>query len=289
MSSRHLQAHQWFDMLSLQADIRKLQSQRRKYRSRLTDSVCAAADQYSELDERITELNGQFLNLSDLSESLSTVDIHDLQARVDAIQDQVDSFEPLISKGVLDALMERTDVVDAVKALKQLQSGRSHAPLHSMHAHVSGTEMQTLRDNAEVQIAAELEAVKRSRVIAVAAIEAEAQVCFYRTDLDHSFITDNPQTIIAPSSLKRKRSMLEDDLRAGSVACDDASADHLTHSPAEPSVRALDAEHSSTTTSTTEGLAPPSKRAKSVASTVVHTATAVALGAVVTWGALAFS
>jgi hypothetical protein len=136
--------------------------------------------------------------------------------------------------------------------------------------------MKTLRNNAEKVIGAEIEAVKAVRSSAIVALEAETQVCLHPTIAETNFLTDNAQI---PSSLKRKRSLSEDE-------CFNCSDVGESSSNAGTQASTVD----STLTSKEVGIqVPKMKRARKILSVVVQTTTAVTIGAAITWSALAFS
>jgi hypothetical protein len=91
-----------------------------------------------------------------------------------------------------------------------------------------------------------------------------------RYEVEYVFLTHRVQTAAVP--LKRKRSMLEDD---------DNEAVNTRTSSAGGS--ALD------TNALANNTPPLPKRSKGIATTAIQTATAITLGAVATWGVLAFS
>lgn len=131
--------------------------------------------------------------------------------------------------------------------------------------------MKALCEKAEMQIVADLEAVKAARMSALAAIASEVQVrpC---QDTDRHSSSDTQQTPL-PTSLKRKRG--DDEGEDVSAGC--ASAGMMRCGSAVTARRSM------------EITARSRKRARRLMSTVVQTATAVTVGAIVTWSALAFS
>jgi hypothetical protein len=134
-----------------------------------------------------------------------------------------------------------------------------------------GIEMKALRENAERQIAAEVESVTAARMAALDAIEYSVQVRLSRGPVDGA--SANTQQTPPPTSLKRKRS--DDD------EGEDPSVGQVTMSDAAtlcPAMRSID-----------EIGARSRKRARRIMSTLVHTAAAITVGAVATWSVLAFS
>jgi hypothetical protein len=128
--------------------------------------------------------------------------------------------------------------------------------------------------DAEAKLAKELEALKQAHANVLTA--SENLVRRQRYEVKHVFLNHRVQTVVAP--LKRKRSMLDDD--------DDREAVTTRASSAAPMTSAGAMDDSALANSD----APPSpKRSKGIATTAVQTATAITLGAVATWGVLAFS
>jgi hypothetical protein len=125
--------------------------------------------------------------------------------------------------------------------------------------------MKALRDTTADQVEYELTALKATRAQADAKLAELSQVRTQTRDgggcLSHT--AQSICTAIPPSSspLKRKRDALEDEDASESASCARVSA--LRQSPP--------------------------KRARRVASAVVHTAAAVTVGAVAAWSALAFA
>lgn len=144
-------------------------------------------------------------------------------------------------------------------------------------------------------MATELEAVRAARDAALATIAAHAeapQVRIGDTDTSGPPHRETPQTPVL-SSLKRKRSDEsdenedEDGLKRSvdiGVGVGDA-ADVTMADAADPTTFTT-----TNTTTNTSGIDVPSpKRARRIATAVLHTATAVTVGAVAAWSALAFS
>jgi prefoldin subunit 5 len=101
------------------ADISKLHSQRRKHKARLDTNFRSLSDQYNDLEERMTEMTGLYTTLSDQTENLAQVDLPEVQALVDTIQDKIDSFTPLQEsiKDSLTRIQNISDTVDGIKAM----------------------------------------------------------------------------------------------------------------------------------------------------------------------------
>jgi hypothetical protein len=127
-----------------------------------------------------------------------------------------------------------------------------------------------------MKMTAELEAVKAARIDALALISSQVQVRQLQSTYSLEQDSDTSQTAI-PTSLKRKRLDGEDEHESESVGNGEESLTVIKPAPI-------------TTVTRIDGIAVPSpKRARRIAATVLHTATAATIGAIATWSALAFS
>ena len=176
-------------------------------------------------------------------------------------------------------------------------------------------EMRLLRETSRAQIAAELEAIKAMRETAMAnIIEAQAQaaqasqVCTNTfkvliEQLVHTSLTISQTPVLL--SLKRKRDDTDeneetDESENIQQAVDDIADDviDLTNQDKDnmvvdegvsiPLTKAEFLEAAARTHRQIDA-PPPRKRTRRIASVLAQTATAVTIGAVVTWSALAFS
>jgi hypothetical protein len=273
-------------LAALRADVSRLDN-RQKARSQV--QACVMANRCAELEDRVTELNGLYISLSDQADNAASVDVTDLQAQVDAMEDQIEAFAPLIRDCVDSALSVKADAEDTVASLKSLY-----------------TEIKAYRQDAAVQLKAHLEAIDQARLDALAALKAEAQVQA-QLQAQANQITTVPclqpdptsQPIVAvQTSLKRKRRIYDTGVESHSAADDDTPAPPLiVEKQAEEVVVAAPEASDPLTESplaTERTLGPltgapsPAKRRR-ILSSVVRTTSAIALGAVVTWSALAFS
>lgn len=224
----------------------------------------------------------------DQVENVTLVDIPDLQAQVEALQHQLDVPPATDAQALVSVLHERDDVKTGIQTLQDLVIGKLLWNLcNCLPSSELRAEMRALRENTQAQMAAELEAFKAARQAALETINAQvAQL--YNTGV-------SAQSPGPSASLKRKHSddegedeiMSEVVSRAGPVRLDIgvgvgeqavAMMDEQTASPSSPN-----------DTNNTRDVPSPPKRQRRLASIAVHTATAVTLGAVATWSALAFS
>ncbi|KAF8063428.1 hypothetical protein FPV67DRAFT_1506500 [Lyophyllum atratum] len=273
----------------LQGEVAKLQTHRRKYKARFNTNVHLISDKLSDLDERVSDVNAQYTMLVDRVDG-TDVDISDLQAQIDALRDQAEAF-PAMSDEIM--LHERSDVRASIETLRELV-----------------LEMRNLRESTQKQMSAELEAVRAARDAALATIaqHVEAQVCIIRSAADEwrSERLQTPAPALTPTatSLKRKRS--DDEADEGIEGVRERVL-HLRTPEDDGVVGASDAadvtmaEAAGPITSANEATTvcchrdhdllrpPPPKRLRRITTVAVQTATAVTVGAIVTWSALAFS
>ncbi|KAF5375888.1 hypothetical protein D9615_008200 [Tricholomella constricta] len=259
----------------LQSEVSKLQAHRRKYKARFNTNVHLISDKLSDLDERVSDVNAQYMMLLDSVDSAVEVDLPDLQAQIDALRDQVETLPTMTTEPLLH---ERSDVKASIETLHELV-----------------VEMRNLRESTQEQMSAELNAVRAARDAALAKIAAQVEA----------------QTLVLPTpapcvvSLKRKRVEDEGDAKK------DAGRELVLRAPENEDgggagvsgtadVMMADATTLANTRSITSTaelchhhdvhvVPPPPKRARTIATVAVQTATAVTVGAIATWSALAFS
>jgi hypothetical protein len=261
----------------LQFDVSKLHSHRRRYDN---SNVEVISGKLAQFDDRLAEVNAEYTMLFDQVDTIHHVDIPDIQAQLGGLQERVDDLPDLFStpdyrEYTPQPLHEREDVKVNIQALQCLVD-----------------EMRILRENSQARMAAELEAIKAMRETALANIaEAQAQAA-------------NASQTPVLLSLKRKRDDTDEneevderenaqqgvdnvDVR-GSV--DLANQDKDVVMDEDLSVPSTKPDVLAATAGTHHRLdaRPPRKRARQIASVLAHTATAVTVGAVVTWSALAF-
>ncbi|SJL09210.1 uncharacterized protein ARMOST_12586 [Armillaria ostoyae] len=158
-----------FDMKAaldeVKAEVSKLDAQRRKYKLRFNANTHTMKDKLSDLDERVTDVNGLCTSLIEQVDNLCHMDIPDLQAQIDALQDQ--------EQGQEDLLNEREDVESNLQVLRDLVA-----------------DMRTLRETTEQQMAAELEAVRRAREAAINAMSETLPPMSLKRKRDDSEVED---------------------------------------------------------------------------------------------------
>lgn len=299
----------------LKAEIQRLTLHRRKLKLRLTNHSTAVLDRIASMQDDIADVKGQCSNLNELVEGAVHFDVPDLQTQIDEIRKRLgmrvseeddEDMEgekeepPQMIKEMVEELQRRVEAlvkeekeekkeIDAklgkaatIAELKKEKSLREegektvNAQLEATIAELKSLreqnerELKSFRDQNERELKlfseqserdmkAHLEAIAAAKEDALKAI-ADAQINAIAAQNEHA------------SSLKRKRSEEDDEPSMDSMMQDISPVTV----PVDPS--------------TTSG-EPAPKRAKTnrFASAVVKTAGMVTVGAVVTWGALAFS
>ena len=265
----------------------------------------------AQFDDRLAEVNAEYTMLFDQVDTIHHVDIPDLQSQLGGLQERVDELPDFFSTPDYrectpqPGLHEREDVKANIQALRSLVDGMSIWVGINDLLMCLFLEMRVLRETSQVQMAAELEAIKVMRETAMFNIaEAQAQaaraseVCTNTSKvlIEQCFTPlDGSQSPVL-LSLKRKRDDTDENEEVaqseniqqsvnveGSINLANQDKDvvldenvSVPYTRPEVLVAAVD-------------VPPPRKRAKRIASVLAHTATAVTIGAVVTWSALAFS
>jgi valyl-tRNA synthetase len=219
--------------------------------------------------------------LFDQVDTIHHVDIPDLQTQLGGLQERMDEFpDPFSTPFPMERaplLEDRAEVNANIQALQSIVR-----------------EMRLLRETSKAEMAADLEAIKDMRANAMAnIIEAQAQA------------VKASQTPVL-LSLKRKRDDTdvnenvdesEDIQQEAAVDITDGVIDLINQDKdvvvvdedvSVPLTKAEFLEAAAKTHRQVDG-PPPRKRTRRIASVLAQTATAVTIGAVVTWSALAFS
>ncbi|CAA7264543.1 unnamed protein product [Cyclocybe aegerita] len=290
----------------IQDDLARLHNHRRKHRSRINSTLQLITDRFNQFDDRLAEVNAEYTSLFDQVDTIQHVDIPDLQGELEAIQERVDDIpsrlttpEPMEkSPAPAPVLTEREDVKASVQALHSLVD-----------------EIKLLRKTTQQQATEELEAIKVLREAAmsdIATAQAEVKALALQAKQAQQAAAAAMQATKTPvlTSLKRKRddtdeneegsgasekcvsavekesenSVVAAGLKGEDVEMDEGAAAPIPTAAFVP----MDVDLVKTRVVVVDG-PRPRKRARRFASIVAHTATAVTIGAVVTWSALAFS
>jgi len=257
----------------LQIDMSKLHNHRRKYKARFNSNVEVISGKLAQFDDRLAEVYAEYTMLFDQVDTIHHVDIPDLQVQLGGLQERVDELpDPFSTPDPREftpqpSLHEREDVKANVLALESLVD-----------------EMRLLRETTREQMAAELEAIKVMRATAMAEVQAQAAKASQtpvllslkrkRDDTDENEEADESENIQQAEGFidlanQDKVLVVDEDVSVPSAKPEVLEAAARTY-------RQLDAP-------------PPRKRTRRIASVLAQTATAVTIGAVVTWSALAFS
>ena len=294
----------------------KLHNHRRKYKARFNSNVEVISGKLAQFDDRLAEVNAEYTMLFDQVDTIHHVDIPDLQTQLGGLQQRMDELPDLISSPDPTeyytpqyGLYEREDAEAKIQALQLLVDGMFNWVGIKDLLMCVFLEMKVLRETSQVQMAAELEAIKAMRETAMADIaEAQAQtaameVCTntFKVLNEQCFTPFDDSQSPVLLSLKRKRddtdeneavdeseNIHQSDDVEGSVALANQDKDMVMDE--DVSVSSTNPEVLAAGTGSLQQVdAPPRKRARRIASVLAHTATAVTIGAVVTWSALAFS
>jgi chromosome segregation ATPase len=111
----------------------KLQAHKRKYKNRFNTNVHTISDKLLDLDERVSDVNAQYTMLLDQVEHATHVDIPDLQAQVEALQNQAEAVPALRAMSSESLLHERTDVKASIQTLRELVDGKSAVNAYDWH------------------------------------------------------------------------------------------------------------------------------------------------------------
>ncbi|KAF9444063.1 hypothetical protein P691DRAFT_737025 [Macrolepiota fuliginosa MF-IS2] len=248
----------------LQDEIDDLQIQRRKYKSKFNANVHTVTDKFHELEDRVNDMSAQYSLFMDQIESVTHGDVPDLQAQIDDLLDQqgVGRMDvEQLKRGVAECTEKISKVDEDMKASKdrdvEMRDEKEEVQRYLNTLRGLVEEMKTLRNLTEQEVKTELETLHQLR---------------------ESILKDAEAT-----PLKRKRSIE-----------DEGDRDTTTDEHAEVPTNGDVTMHSAT-------LRPcgveiqihdrpsPRKRARKFVSVAAQTATAVTMGAVATWVALAFS
>ncbi|KAF8623871.1 hypothetical protein AX17_007273 [Amanita inopinata Kibby_2008] len=255
-----------YEVNKLKDDVTKLQLSHADIRGLVNTELDDLIAKLGSVEKRLTGLNDDWRGCMKNVDSSIHAEIPKIQDNLNLLQAQFNSFaESRFSsahgtvadtkQNGLELLHERADVKESIETL-----------------HLLVLDMSILRDKTQQQMAAELEAVRAARNTAIANIVVTMSKPMNETP--------------TPTTLKRKRDD-EDEEEEGT--------ENVKENGEVPQECAMDVVENGTSLDSTVGpnvdgiIVPTPKRARRVASAVVQTATAVALGAIATWSALAFT
>ncbi|KAJ7584753.1 hypothetical protein C8J56DRAFT_1088499 [Mycena floridula] len=249
----------------LKAEVLKLNQSRRKYRYRFNNNMQTLLGKLGDLRDDVSDSTSTWTALGERVDDITNWDLPELQSRLDALEDRLGELES-----------EDKSNKASLKTLNQTLS--------------SIQSRETDKDNGvDVGLAAIADA-RESALAAIAAAQAVlSQVCVGEGSAVEERETDpDPVQTPVPVSLKRKRSDEQDEDEVTEPSMDigietgQGSANSGTWEQQRSNMK--------TSELTTSGIdVPAPKRARRLAKVVAQTATAVTIGAVVTWSALAFA
>ncbi|KAF5347452.1 hypothetical protein D9756_011111 [Leucocoprinus leucothites] len=258
---------------NLQNEIDILQAQRRKYKTKFNANVHTVTDKFHELEDKMNDMAAQCTLFMDQIEDVTSGDVPDIQARIDDLVDEDDAHRRDIDDLMKRAAIceERDDETDDFSMLERerLQEEKERAQKYLDTLKVLIDDMKALRAVTEQEMEAELANLRQ-----------------LRESIMHE--QNDPST-----PTKRKRTL-------------DDEGDHYSDTIDNTTTHAHDEEfhdapmHSSDEDGTMQPQCSigfhishdqpsPRKRARRIASVAAQTATAVTMGAVAAWVALAFS
>ncbi|KIM44075.1 hypothetical protein M413DRAFT_25557 [Hebeloma cylindrosporum] len=272
----------------LQSEVNKLQIHKRKYKARFNSNVHVVTEKLAEFDDRLAEVNAEYTILFDQVDSMHHVDIPDMQEQLNGLQDRMDDFPSPFST---PEPAPRTKTPAPAPDLSEREDVK--ASIQALHALVE--EMRTLRDTAQQEI--------DEQVVAIKAMRANEAAAMIARNLSRTEAAEASQTPVL-TSLKRKRDdtdengdeVVEAQAEAGGGANVTEENPERSGAAANDVMMMMMDGMAAPIPITDVGLAiqkpespPPRKRARRFVRAMAQTATAVTIGAVVTWSALAFS
>ncbi|PPQ88368.1 hypothetical protein CVT25_002114 [Psilocybe cyanescens] len=292
---------------SLKVDVTKLHSHRRKYKARFNSNVQVISEKLGEFDDRLLEVNAEYNVMANQVERIQEMDIAELNSHLEMIQDSVDEIAEERDEDVEERKRDKEDVESSLTEL-----GAAIA------------ELKAFRDETKNQIDEEISSIKALHEATVARMTAQdtqyqqtkelllqCQEIQARLEAQANTEVGASQTPVL-TSLKRKRDDTDENEDVDEsekcerenmvVDCEMNAVGHAPASTAGSSSRYVIDDNASSAEG--EGIVelsgplakayvgdapPPRKRARRFVKVAAQTATAVTVGAVITWSALAFS
>jgi predicted nucleic acid-binding Zn-ribbon protein len=221
-------------------------------RGDLRDSIKTMEGRVNALQSSVTDIKNRH--------ALTEDDLYDLQHQVDMLEPESDQLFARL-EAAEDKLSTLSDLQDQVSELQSKADAESCDNFASPIADVKACadalsalviEMKTLREETEKRVEEKIQTIQTARTEALSVIAAEVETF---------------------KSLKRKHSEIE--IEVPPPAKMDIVVEEAPAAAAKPELPIEDYRHA--------------KRPKRMMLSIAHTATAMAVGAVATWSALAFS
>jgi len=256
----------------------------------LTVSLGNLKDEVAKLQLRQEDLNELTEKLEERMNDLNVI-LSIVEGSTNANASELQAAQSLISKvqQALVALTEATESAAEAKQQAEPLDERQDVKEHIEAQHQLISEMQAMRDDAQLQITTELELVKAARELAVTNIQE---------------MVAQAQSPSAPKSLKRKRDDGDDEGQESNEEhneCDLPAQLDMMMDVVDGQVKCRESQTVNKAVGDDTGLdstigpnvngviVPTRKRQRKVASTILQTVTAVTLGAIATWSALAYT
>jgi len=275
----------------IEASVSKLHVSRRKYKNRFNANVTFMSNKLSEIDDKFAEVDAEYNVLCDQVEEVQHGDlpdfarqIEDLNERIDAvitarINDRFKTAEAPLSPPV----SVEEDMKISVRLVNELIDASNLKMQEEFATHV--LDMTTAREEAKQAIEQAKAILASTTTHKVASPEEGNQVVNKRP----------PQQTPVPTSLKRKRDDMDEDEGTSVEQAESVPADDNGEADVTMIEQASVVDRADSTNDTAKGneisvnVEPPRKKIRTIGSVVAQTATAVTIGAVITWSALAFS
>ncbi|KAH9475154.1 hypothetical protein JR316_0012265 [Psilocybe cubensis] len=290
---------------SLKVEVSKLHSQRRKYKSRFNSNVQVISEKLGEFDDRLLEVNAEYILLANQIDRIQDIDLADLNSHIEMIQENVDSIAEERDEDAQQRKNDKEDVRatlnefgDAIADLKSFRDGMKKEvddELASMKALHEATMARIAEQDAQHQQTKELlrqcqEAQARLEAKSNAEVDA-AQTPVLTSLKRKRDDTDENEDVDERETCKSENMAVDCETNAvGPEASTGSSSDNVIdgNAFAAEGTGLLESSGPLVKAFTVDG-PPPRKRARRFVKVVAKTATAVTVGAVMTWSALAFS
>jgi hypothetical protein len=281
----------------LETSVSKLQSSRRKYKSRFNANVSFISRKLSEIDDKFAEVDAEYNVLCDQMDGVQHRDVPDLVKQVEDLSERVEFMaseedDRKFETPEIQPFEEREDVKSCIKTLHDTVD-----EMRELHAQTQAKVSEELLEiRAMRQQAMDDIAQAKADIIAAAAAQVYPQVCssLEVVSLDDfiQVIDHHPRQTPVPTSLKRKRDDTNEDeevIEQGvNVSVGDACTGVMSETDGVIASDTVDDTVERCGMKDADG-PPACKKSRRIGSVIAQTASALTIGAVVTWSALAFS
>jgi hypothetical protein len=280
----------------LETSVSKLQSSRRKYKSRFNANVSFISRKLSEIDDKFAEVDAEYNVLCDQMDGVQHRDVPDLVKQVEDLSERVEFMvseedDRRFETPDIQPFEEREDVKSCIKTLHDTVD-----EMRELHAQTQAKvseellEIRAMRQHAMDDIAQ-----AKADIIAAAAAQVHIQVCssleVVSSDDFIQVIDHHPRQTPVPTSLKRKRYDTNEDeevIAQGEEGISVSVGDACTGVMSETDAVIANDTAERCGMNDTDG-PPACKKSRRIGLAIAQTASALTIGAVVTWSALAFS